>query len=212
MNIAYLSRIHAALDPTNKLVIWAYPSTNTVGGSPDKLIIYSWAFNRWVLVEGLSLDYLTQAATTGYALEGLDAISSSIDGLPVSLDSNQWTGGQLILSAFNSAHRMGRFNGSPMAAQLDTGEFQFLEGRAMLTEIRPDVVGLSASLSLTIMNRNSLTESVSAGASIGAPNATGFVPCRTSARYFRIRLATAAGSDFTHLIGVEVSGVPAGVR
>lgn len=207
-------RTHAALDQKNKLVIWAYPSNGgTIGGNPDRLLCYSWAFDRWVLVEGLNIEYLMQGTTTGYTLEGLDAVSTSVDALPVSLDSDQWTGGQILLSAFNSGHRLYRFNGSAMGAVVDTAEFQlFDDQRAMLTEIRPTIVGLSTSANITIMNRNNLTQSVSVGASDLVINTTGFAPTRVSARYFRIRMTTASGSDFTHLIGVEVKGVPAGER
>lgn len=207
-------RTHVSLDQKNKLVMWAYPSAGgTVGGNPDKLLCYSWAYDRWVLVEGLNIEYLLQGVVTGYTLEGLDAISTNIDALPVSLDSDQWTGGQIILSAFDSSHRLSRFNGSAMAATVDTGEFQLFEGsRAMITEIRPDLVGLNTSLNITVLNRNLLTGSVSTGATTLIPNATGFCECRVSARYYRIRMNTTAGSDFTHLIGVEVDGVQGGHR
>lgn len=209
-----LARCNAAVDPNNKLVLWAYPSNSgSIGGNPDKLLAYSWAFERWVLIQGLNIDYLLQSAATGYTLEGLDAVTTNLDALPATLDSSQWTGGQLILSAFNATHQLSRFNGSAMAATVDTGEFQLFEGaRCMITEVRPSVVGLSASVTLSVLNRNNLTESVSTGAATLPINATGFAPCRVSARYFRIRLTTSIGVDFTHLIGVEVNAVPAGVR
>lgn len=208
-----IARVHAAIDPPNKLVLWAYPSNDATGGNPDKLLAYSWAFNRWVLIEGLSLDYLMQATTTGLTLESLDNISGSLDALPASLDSIQWTGGQLILSAFNSAHKLGRFNGSAMAATVDTGEFQMFDGQlATVIEIWPHLDGTNASATVSILNRNRLTESVSVGASGLLPNTTGFCEPRLTARYLRIRLSTATGTDFTHLTGVDVIGTPAGKR
>lgn len=207
------ARMHAAIDPVNKLVLWAYASPNNIGGNPDKLLVYSWGFKRWALVEGLNLQYLFTTVTTGYTLEGLDAISTDLDALPWSLDSTNWTGGQLILSAFDSTNRLGRFDGSAMPATVDTAEFQlFPERRAMLTAIRPIVIGLSASASISILNRNNLTESASVGATAAYPNPTGFVQCRVDARYFRVRLSTATGTNFTHLIGIEADGVPSGVR
>ena len=214
MNTNYFQRIHTAIDPINKLVMWAYPSGSTVGGNPDKLIIYSWAFKKWALVEGLNIQLFLQSISTGYTLDGLDVISTNLDtGIPWSLDSVQWTGGQIILAAFNSSNRLSRFNGSAMAATLETGEFQLFEdNRAMLTEVRPEAVGLSASVTIAVINRNNLTESASVGAVASVPNATGFVQTRVSARYFRIRLQTSANVNFTHLIGVRVKGVQAGNR
>ena len=206
-------RINSAIDPTNKLIMWAYPSNSTTGGNPDKIICYSWAFKRWSLVEGINITYFFQTITTGYTLDGLDSVSTNLDSLTSPLDSVQWTGGQIIMSAFNATHQLGRFNGSAMAATIETGEFQLFPGiRAMVTEVRPNTIGLSASATITVRNRNNLTESVSTGSSAAIPNSTGFVQTRCSARYFRIRLTTTANTNFTHLIGVEVSGVPAGVR
>jgi hypothetical protein len=214
LNTTYFLRINAAIDPTNKLVMWAFPSASTVGGNPDSILAYSWAFKRWTLIEGIDIQFFMQSVSTGYTLDGLDAVSTNLDtGIPASLDSVLWTGGQIILSAFNSLQRLSHFNGSAMAATCDTGEFQlFPDQRAMLLSVRPDVTGLSASVSITIINRNNLTESASVGAVAASPNATGFVSTRVSARYFRIRLTTTALTEFTHLIGVEVEGVPAGVR
>lgn len=208
---SYTQRITAAIDPTNKLVVWAYASNDSPQGNADKLIVYSWAYNKWTLVTGLDIEYVLSSVSTGYTLEQLDNITTNLDQLPSSLDSLQWTGGQIILSAYNSSHKLGRFNGSAMTATITTGEFQLFEGqRTMLREVRPIAIGLSASLSLAVYNRNNLTESVSAGAASVACNATGFAPVRVSARYMNIQLTVS--SDFKQLLGVEVEGTLAGAR
>jgi hypothetical protein len=213
LNTSYLARMHAAIDPTNKLVMWAYPSSNTSGGNPDKLIVYSWAFQRWALVEGLNIEFFMQSLSTGYTLDGLDAVSTNLDALAWSLDSAQWTGGQIILAAFNSSNQLARFNGSAMPATLESGEFQlFQDSRALLTQVRPDIVGLSASATISIINRNNLTESASVGGAATYPNDVGFVQFRVDARYFRVRIQTTSGVNFTHIIGSEVDGVQTSKR
>jgi hypothetical protein len=212
LNPNYVQRIVAAIDPINKLVMWAYPSNDTTTGNPDKLLIYSWAYNRWTLVEGLDLDYVLSNITSGYTLDGLDAVNTNVGALIIPLDSIVWTGGTIVAGAFNSSHVLGRFNGSAMPATVTTGEFQLFENeRGMMLEVRPLATGLSASLTIAVLNRNKLTESASVGSVAASPNSTGFVPTRCSARYFSIRLETVA-SDFKQLIGVEVTGVRAGVR
>lgn len=207
----YTQKVVAAIDPINKYVMWAYPSPNSTAGKCDKIIVYSWAYKRWSLVTGLNIEYLLSNITTGYTLEGLDAISTNLDLLAIPLDSSQWTGGKTILGAFNSSHVLGRFNGSAMAATVTTGEFQmFPDNRAMLTEIRPVVIGVSTLPTITVLNRNNLTESVSTGSVAAPPNVTGFVQVRCSARYHKIQLDTTG--EYTQLMGVEVSGVQGGVR
>jgi hypothetical protein len=213
LNVNYFLRINAAIDPINKLVMWAYPSANSIGGNPDKIIVYSWAFQRWALVEGLNIQFFMQSISTGYTLDGLDAVSTNLDALAWSLDSVQWTGGQIILAAFNSSKQLARFNGSAMPATIESGEFQlFGDSRALLTQIRPDIVGLSASATISIVNRNNLTESASVGGAAAYPNAVGFVQFRVDARYFRVRITTAANVNFTHIIGCEVDGVKTSKR
>lgn len=210
---ANASRIFAFVDAPNKLIIWAYPSGSNSGGNPDKFIMYSWAFDRWALVEGLNIEVLCQSVTTGYTLDALDALYSSIDAIPVSLDSTQWQGGQFVNAAFNSSHQLQRFNGSAMAATIESGEFQlFPDSRAQIEEVRPMADGLSASTAVLLINRNNLTESASVGGASSYPNATGFCQFRTDARYFRVRLVTSVNTNFLHLIGVQVKGIPTGRR
>lgn len=207
----YTQRVIAAIDPTNKLVMWAYASNDSPQGNADKLIVYSWAYKKWSLISGLNVEYVLASVSTGYTLDGLDAITTNLDALPASLDSLQWTGGQIILSAYDSNHKLGRFNGSAMPATVTTGEFQLFEDqRTMLTQVRPIAIGLSASLSLSVLNRNNLTESVSTGAANVSVNATGFAPVRVSARYMNIELDV--GGNFNQLLGVEVHGTLAGER
>jgi len=207
------NRVWAFVDAPNKIIIWAYPSGSNSGGNPDKFLVYSWAFDRWALVTGLNIEILCQSVTTGYTLDALDGLYSSIDSIPVSLDSTQWQGGQFVNAAFNSSHQLQRFNGSAMAATIETGEFQlFPDTRAQISEVRPMADGLSASTTVSVINRNNLTESASIGGSAAFPNATGFCQFRTQARYFRVRMVTAANTDFLHLIGVQVKGTPMGRR
>lgn len=206
-------RVQAFVDAPNKLILWAYPSGSNSGGNPDKILVYSWAFERWAVVEGLNIELLLNSVTTGTTLDNLDALYSSIDAMPVSLDSSQWQGGQFILAAFNSSHALQRFNGSAMAATIETGEFQlFPDSRAQIEEVRPAADGLSASCSVLVINRNNLTESASVGGASTYPNATGFCQFRVDARYFRIRMVTSTATNFTHLIGCEVKGIPTGRR
>lgn len=207
-----INRINAAVDPQNKLVMWAYPSGSTVGGNPDKLLIYSWAFKKWSLVEGLNIQLLLSSLSTGYTLDGLDAVTTNLDTLLYSLDSRQWTGGQVILGAFNSSGRLGTFNGSAMAATIDTGEHRLSGGmQTFITSVKPFIIGTSASAQIAVIARNVLTETESVGPAT-SPNATGIVNVRSSAFYHRIRMTTTASVNFTHMYGVDVNTATMGQR
>lgn len=179
------------IDPSKKIVMWAYPSV--LGSSTcDQILCYHWPSKHWSLIDFGSTANGINNLTMGY--------STAFNETPV-------------LGAFNFNRAYGRFNKSAMASIIQTGEFQLVpEQRAMITEVRPDVIGLSSGFALSILNRNNLTESLSTGAASVSVNATGFCQFRLSSRYFNIRLTTVEGSEFEHIMGVEVDGVPAGRR
>ena len=188
----------------------SYPSQASVNGTADKLLIYSWQTDRWSRAEQ-PLGLLHQGASqASYTLEGLDSISASLDALPFSLDSRAWTGaGRLLLGGFSTANRAGFFSGQPMAAVVDTGESQILEGsRALVRGVRPLADGGTPSVALGY--RNKLSDAVQWGPDV-AQNDHGACPQRASARYFRARLKIPAGQSWTHLQGIdEIDAAPAG--
>lgn len=212
LDITNIHRIHAVVDATRKLVIWAYPGVGSVGGNPNRLLIYNWAYKRWSRIEDLNIELLLRSITGSYTLEGLDAITTNLDTLGPSLDATQWQTGNLLLSAFNGQHRLSLFNGSAMAAVVETAEHQFNNGGlAYITEVRPVAEGLSASLTLAIATRNVLTESATFAPAV-TPNSTGFASVRSTGRFQRFRTTTSNNSEFEHLMGVDVTGVDDGVR
>ena len=210
VNQSHLHRISSAVDPVNKLYVVSYPSAASVNGTPDKLLIYSWQTDRWSRAEQ-PLALLHQGASqASYTLEGLDSISTNLDALPFSLDSRAWTGaGRLLLGGFSIANRAGFFSGQPMAAVVDTGESQLLEGsRTLVRGVRPLADGGTPSVALGYRNR--LSDEVQWGPDV-AQNDRGACPQRASARYFRARLKIRAGQSWTHLQGIdEIDAAPAG--
>jgi len=199
----------AGIDPINKIVLWAYPSINNKGGNLDSLLIYSWAYNKWTHATGLDLEMVLSSVTTGINLDNLTSTTGfNLDALPVSLDSVQWTGGSIILSAYDKNHVLGRFNGAPMNATLRTREYQHFAGhRALTTEVWPYAVGLSASATLTLLNRDTLTRSMSA-IETSVVNDIGYAPFLSDTRYSTIQLDVAGGFD--QILGVNVEATQTG--
>lgn len=185
VNMAQLSRINAVIHPTNKIVMWAYPTdANT---EPNRILAYNWAFNRWSRI----------TVTTELLAQQISAA------------------GAVTLAAFATTHAMQRFAGSSMAATIVTGEMQlFPDMRATVHEIRPMVLsGASRSpgAQVAVGRRTVFTQDSSFTTAV-SPNATGFAPVRVSGRYFSFKITTVNNGSFTHLQGVEVLAVPEGVR
>lgn len=214
LDISNVHRVQAISDATRKIVIWAYPGVGNIGGNPNRLLIYNWAFQKWSRIEDVNIEWLLLAITGTYTLDGLDAVSTNLDSIAASLDAAQWRTGNRILAAFNSSHRLAFFNGSSMAAVVETGEHQLNrepDGLTYITEVRPVADGLSASVTLAVATRNVLTENIAYQPAV-SPNSTGFAPVRATGRFHRFRMSTSDNANFDNLMGVDITGTDDGVR
>lgn len=207
LDAIHIPRICAAIDPINKFVMWAYPGSGNSLGNPSKIIIFNWAIGCWSYVEA-TLEYLISGLSLGYTLEGLDALSFTLDTLPYSLDSYVWQGGVPLLVGFDTSHRMGAFTGSALQATLTTGERQLIEGRrAFVPGVSPLVTSVGTNITVTPITRNRLMDATSTGTAVSI-NAAGVCPLTSEARYHRFQIDVTGG--FTHAIGAEVEASDAG--
>ncbi len=135
---ANILRITSGHDPLNKLIFWSYPSTNSSGGNPDRIICYNYSADRWSYIE-VATQFLGSAFTSGTTLEALDNISTNIDtGFTDSFDSRIYQGGSLFFSAFNSSNFFSTFSGNVLEAKIGIGEQEFVEGkRSFVSSITP---------------------------------------------------------------------------
>jgi hypothetical protein len=205
--------ISAAVDPINKIVLWAYPGAGHNGQSCNRILAYNWALQRWSITEAaaLEIEFLFRSLSLGYSIDSLDNVSGSIDSLTDSLDSRIWTGGRILLSAFDRDHKMNYFTGANLAPTVDTSEGQIIAGqRATVLRVRPLVDGGTPSVSVGTRETQAATTSFGSAATAVS---NGSVPVRASGRYHTIRLTLPAGSSFTHISGVDAEEVvPAGNR
>lgn len=197
-----LHRITSAIDPINKIYCMGYASS-AGGGTPDSGIAYHWPTGKFSRFE-VNHEIIYAAATqSGYTLDGLDSVSSSIDALAHSLDSRIWTGsGRLLLAAFDTLHQQGFFSGANLAATIETGDAQLVEGRkALIRSARPIIQGTSVTPSVTPGRRNVMSEAVTFGTAVAA-NSNGICKLRTKGRYHRARVTIPASSTWQHAIGI----------
>lgn len=210
-----LHRISAAIDPINKLYILCYPGSGSVNGTPNRLLIYNWTIGRWSEAEIEAEIVYPALSEASYTLDDLDSVSSSLDALGFSLDSRSWTGGLILLSAFDTRHRMNLFTGPALAATVETGEAQlFPDRRAVVSSVRPIVEGAGSpgsGPSVRLGVRNRTVDGVVWGAG-AALNPDGECLVRSAGRYHRARIHLPAGADWEHIQGIEVTAKPEGRR
>lgn len=207
---AYIERVIGAVDPLNKMILWAYPGSGNTQGNPNRIIVYNWFTQTWAMAN-IETEIIFRSLSFGYSLDGLDAVSTNLDALPFSLDSRAWTGGQLLLSGFDLDHTLGYFSGAALAPIVDTEEIQPFNGqRTFIRNARPIVDG-NVTPSIAIGTRTYAEQTVTFG-NPSAMNYLGWCPIRSNGQYTRARITLPAGSVFTHIQGVEVDADPAGQR
>lgn len=205
----HLSRMTGVADPINKIVVWSYASNQSIDGEPDRLIMFNWATGGWSQAD-MDARLIVPVMATGYTLEGLDAISTDLDLLGISLDSRLWTDGALALGVFGLDDKLALLTGPALEATLETREAELQPGqRAFVREIRPIVDTSAALISLGRREVLSATPSYTAEAAL---TASGRCPVRSSGRFQRARLRIPAGSTWTHAQGVDFIAVEDGSR
>jgi hypothetical protein len=200
-----------AAAPNAKLVYWVYSSSSAANGLYDRAVVYNWDVNRWsyINLSSAKVEWLTQAATTGYTLEELDQFGN-LDTLLFSLDSEVWVGGPYRLAAFNDSHQLAFFGGSNMAPTVETAEVEPVPGkRVFIRNARPlvDATGGSVAVGVRERQADSLTLKTAV-----LMNAMGECPQRVTGRYVKARFTFPAATSFTHISGVEVDVIQQGIR
>lgn len=224
LDTAYLTHVKGVIIAQMRCVFWSYPGAGNTGGASNHILVYSYAFNKWARIDipdsfGAGIDSITLASSIGYTLDGLDAVSTSIDALPYSLDDRIWTGGNLTFAAY-IGDGLYYFAAEPMDATVQTGEVCLMAitsitqqtgitGKYQVNEVWPLVQGLSADISVVISTRNKPTEAPSDSMAIPVMSA-GFAQAHHTAKYHRFTLNTTG--SFDQIQGLEVIGVNAGKR
>jgi hypothetical protein len=215
----YVNNVRGVVFPDQKCVFWQYPGAGNTGGRCNHILVYSWAFDRWSMVNiddafGGGIDIITISSSPGYTLDGLDAVSSSLDALAFSLDSREWTGGNLSFSGWIGGN-LYYFNAEPMDTQITTGDYCLMQvssavlmHKAQVNEIWPVTQGAD-NVTVAVGSRDNVNQNTSMGMDV-APESAGYVQCHTLARYHRFRMKTTG--DFVNIAGLDVIFVDAGKR
>lgn len=196
-----------AADPRSSKVYWAYKSNAGIAGVFDKIIGYDFVLDRFFVLS-VTGEYLVGISQTGLTLESLDAISSSIDAMTLSLDSYA-TAVQPQIASFNSSHVLGFFAGANLEGSITTAE-QGTDGqRVTVRGFRPitDASGVLGSISY----RDGLQDTPTTGTEV-ALSRLGRCDMLRDARYVRFKVRVPAGETWTFAAGLEPDTVGGGLQ
>lgn len=210
MAVSDIASIYGAVDP---FFSRAYFATSLSGSSfYDTVFTYDFNLLQWAPIEA-QISLIIPAATVGYTLDGLDAVSTSLDALPFSLDSKVWQGGAPVMAAFNSSHELCFFSGDNLEATMTTQEMGDVSGGIVRTTSTYPVVDTSnVFVSIGIRFRRGQDEPATwLPEQIPSTN-TGKVRKNARARFHRYKMRIPAATIWNHAQGIDVSAAPAGER
>ncbi len=208
MAAADIASIVGAIDPFYSRVYWTMDLTGA--GIFGTILVYDWLQGRWSIAQQNNYG-IFPAATAGYTLEGLSAISTNIDLLPYSLDSKVWQGGADVLAGFDSTFKLGFFNGSPKQATITTPEKGDLGGGVALISSLYGVVDTN-NYTAAIGSRMLRGDTVIWTAELTPNPATGRVDVLNAAHFQTVRITIPAGETWHHAQGVDIAVKNVGKR
>lgn len=189
----------AAVDPRNTRVFWAYKSVSGSEGQFDRMLCYDWVLDKFTPIS-VNGQYLLTVTQPGLTLEGLDAISTSIDAMTASFDDYS-TSVTPEIGMVDTSAALGFFRGEVLEATLESAE-QGTDGTTIKVRgFRPvtDAPALYGSAS------SRMTQQVPPVAGIESPinPTTGRCDMIVSTRYSRLKCRIPAGTPWTFFAGVE---------
>ena len=211
VNKAYTDRICAAVDPFNQLALWLYPSVNNTSnttGLCDRILIYNYATKKWSLAEANASTIFSQFVGA-YTVELMDIISQNLDAINIALDTDFWSGGQLLLGAIDGDYKAAIFSGTANEGEIETSEVELFPGfRSNVQSIRPIV---DAEATVTVKTRDRLADTETESSSVSM-NTSGVNPVRQSGRYVKVNVKTPSGVVWNDAQGIDVIASRSGLR
>jgi hypothetical protein len=192
LNQGGLDDVTTGIDWANKCIYWLFPTVST---SPDTVLIYSIARNRFAYAQQ-SGQMIFPSFSEGLDMDSMGSLYPSLDDIGLSLDSSAWQGGVPTIMGF-SANQLGLFNGSSADAVFETGERDENPfGRIFVRGVRPLVTGNPSSVSIALATRDSQDNASRVfGANTSRTTRTGVCDFRTQGRFISSRLTLSGGFD-----------------
>lgn len=200
VNYERIYSVIGAADPVHPRVAWIFPTGSNVTAYHDHILLFDYEEKKWTH-DDFDGSYIFSGATAGYTLEGLDAISGSLDALTFSLDARFLQGGSPLLAAFDGDDKLGFYTGLNSAARVTTSTLQLIPGRRALVQ-GCHLYGDASAATVTPSTAERPQGSFTAG-SASSVNAQGFVPMRSSGRLHRFQYDTAADASWSHISGLD---------
>jgi hypothetical protein len=194
-----LSLMSAAIDPSRKLVIWAYASQSSA--TVDKFLIFNYEIGKWSSGTTTASRVAT-SSTPSFTLEGLD-IFGDLEDIQSSFDSRIWLGGKMQFAGVKDT-KIITFSGTNNTSYIETGDIEVPGQTSAITMAKPIVDNGSGNVAL--FSRRLLNEQVVFGAQVTA-DSENRVSIRGIGRYHRLQLTPTGQWDTAFGVDIEMNGL-----
>jgi len=192
------SLVLGGIDPSQRLVLWAYVPKSSTGQIPTRVLLYRWDLEEATYAD-ISISALSQWLTEGVSLDDLGAFGT-LDTLPFSLDSPVWKGGAGILGLFGTDNYLSFLSGPAMEGRVITADGFKAGQRVLISATRPQVDTTSVTVAVAARERDGDTITFAADEAL---EDTGEVPAHVSGNYARARITVSSGASWAALKGIE---------
>ena len=226
---SHLELVIGAPDIANKAIIWIFKSIYTGNIRPDMMLLYRWDIQRWTMAPNIG-QWISRIPVTESSGGSPPAVAPLVSGL-IQLAAIHTQGAlgffngpllpaqvgtkvvQITPNARSFVNRTRPLvNSAPPQALLTTESGTYIvteagnspPGQILETESN------SATITVAMSARNTYQDVETFGPEV-APDISGDCPQRSDGRYHRGRITVPIGA-WTTMTGLDVSGIPAGLR
>lgn len=184
----FQSRFYASTalhDKKNSLVYFYWPSTDSP--IPNKCRVYNYKTNQWG-VDDRAVEATTEFISPALTYEGLGALYSTYDDLPVSTYDLAFSGAtQAVPAIFDSSHQIKKMIGTAGNTSFTTGDYGDDRKVFSLTRIRPRFIQNPLTAEMTNYYKMNAADSLSTDAVTSLSDSGAFDILR-DARWHRLQM------------------------
>lgn len=202
----HLEEMRGFADPFRKIAWFQAQDAN----GAKFLVGYNWQLDRWCYADNNASEMCIMA-TPGVTWDGIEALYPDWDSADIPWDSALLAGGALRFAAFTTDNKLGFFTGLPRTASLTTADIQLSAGsRSFVQGARVIADCQDFTLTAIASDKHGGTRTESAAAS--PYPATGMCHFRSSGLLHAFRMDIPQGADWSHVMAVDPSARPEGLR
>lgn len=207
VDLSNLSKVTATHLPDLNSVVWSFPSAGSTFN--NWLLIYNYLVGEFAFVEE-PVDCFLTGYTNPWTLEEIDTISTDIEQVPLSFDSDFFNATKRVYLFFQEG-RVLTFGGTGRTCSL-TSQIIESPNDLWVNNVRPLYQGPSPELKLIVMSRdNEEQDWCQKSAPLNTRINNGKIPLRARGRLHRFKIETSS-STITKLLGLRINGTGGGSR